>query len=1108
MIHDFPALVFLIRNRLRTSWGSLLVVSLGILTAVLMLSAMALYSDVLAEAGVRYGLFDRSQTSLNIQIIVQNRPLGPADYAELRNLAEERVGQRVGFLATGVERYGRTQAGMRATTNSESQPPPLGSPSGRPFFMTGFTEHSRLLEGRWPSSPGKSGPQGVEIEAVVGEEVADDFGFTVGARVYVTPFPTAPQERITLTVVGIAAPIDPRDEFWLGAPVHFAVQSVGEELVIPIYVSESDFLQVLGHRFPIAVGDFGFNVFVNPAVIDVSTVDSTLDALEGLETDLNKVYPRTLVLSRMGLTLEEYKRDLTLALVPVYVFVSLVVVVVLYFLVVVSGILARSQAAEIGLLRSRGASILQVCGVYLASEAFIALLAVAIAPVLALGIVRLLILPAFSDIGGGPIEVSLSGEMYWMGAIGAVLSLLVLGLSIAGRARSGVAEALSSRSRPPMVSFIHRYYLDLVCVLVLGLIWWQFQQRDGFVSDSVASSGVDVDPMVALGPVLGLLAAALLMMRFLPVLVRLVLWLTMRSGTGGVSLVLVRAARDPVLPSSLAVLLMLVAALGVFGATIQSSLSRSQSDQASYRIGADVRISGPGVDAALEEELRQVEGVRAATLVLRDSVSLIEGHSSSSALLIAADPEVLAQASWFRDDFASTPLSTLTGRIDSDDVLDEPSYALPLPPLTGRVGVWMKIADLAASEPQGDINLWARIVDSAGRYRSVSIGKISVGDFEGAGNWQFYAGDLPETLVTADRHWSLAAIVFTTSAYTKVTVSKLHLDDFTAFAPGLPGDGIIVEDFEMPRRWTPIGTTASVPDLLEMEAEGARTGNTGITFSWLDPAGGEQRGIHLSPVPLPIPAIAGAGLSQGQRVRLRQGLGSIPVEVTGTADLFPTVSNFRRPFLLLDLDAFSSYLKVIHPGGSPTSTREMWLALDPAATREDVIADITSLLPPLTGIQDRVRESEQASRNPLAGGGWNGISILSMAGIGLTVVVAMLVYGAASVRAGRVDSVVARALGLSRRQIFLSLIAERWLMGGLAVAAGAAIGYWPGLELVQLLDFSSSNAPPLPQMIPTVHLTILIAVLGALAASITLSAALEAQMAGRLSPIDVLREDA
>ena len=87
----------------------------------------------------------------------------------------------------------------------------------------------------------------------------------------------------------------------------------------------------------------------------------------------------------------------------------------------------------------------------------------------------------------------------------------------------------------------------------------------------------------------------------------------MRAGPGWSSYGLARLARDPVLPSSLAIMLMLTAALGVFGATFQASLAHSQSDQTKYRIGGEYVVSGPGVRGNLAGELSQVPGVTAAT---------------------------------------------------------------------------------------------------------------------------------------------------------------------------------------------------------------------------------------------------------------------------------------------------------------------------------------------------------------------------------------------------------------------------------------------------------------------------------------------------------------
>ena len=1097
------------RRRLHSSWRLAAVTSLGILTAVVLLSATALYSQLLAEAGVRFALFSGPASSHHIQILSENRPLGPEDYARLRQLAESVIQQRLGNLAVDLHRFGRAQAGMQLTANPDNKPPPIGSPSGRPLFMTGFQQYSGIIDGRWPNSPGTLSPEGVELEAVIGQSVANDMGYRVGSRVFITPFRSEPEERIVLNIVGIAEPLDPRDEFWFGYPSQFSPQTVGEILVIPFYVTEHDFLDVIGRRFPTAVADYGFNVFVDPSVITAGTVDSVQASLEGLETDLNKGYPRTFVFTRLELTLDDFERDLTLARVPVYVFVSLVVTIILYFLVLITGILGRTQNQELGLLRSRGASVLQVCGVLVLVEGFLALVALAVGVPLAWLIVRFALLPTFGDPGGGPIAVVYSPNPYWIAAVGAAVSVVVLAVSAAGRARTGVADSLAIRSRPPQVSFFHRYYFDLLAILLAGLVWWQFRERDGFLSRSFSDRGVDLDPILILGPALGLLTAALLLMRLFPWLIRIIVWLCMRAGPGWSSYGLARLARDPVLPSSLAIMLMLTAALGIFGATFQASLAQSQSDQTKYRIGGEYVVSGPGVRGNLAEELSQIPGVIATTPVLRDSVSLVEGHAARSALLLAASPRALAQTAWYREDFSTSSLTELTGLLQTTSHEEGPDrFGKPLPDGTERIGVWLNTSGLQEHELQADINVWARLSDAEGRYRNVSLGGFGGPSSVGAGEWLLFAGDLPSRVIQSGAELRLAGLFFTTSSFALVTAGHIHVDDFTAYGHTLPELGEIVEEFESVGRWAPLSTETSTADRLEISPLAARSGSSGLAFSWAAPFSGEQRGIHIPPVSLPLPAIGGNGLNTGQTLRIKHGQASVPVKIEGTTELFPTVTNFQRPFLLLDIDSYLTYLKFLPPSGLDSSPQEIWLSLDNPLDIGDGPPDIASELPALTRLQDRDHAAEVASHNPLAGGGWNGLTALSMGCIALAVVTAMLFHAAASVRAARMDTAVARALGLSTSQLYMVQATENWLIGGAALAAGAAIGYWPGRELVRMLDLSPGGASGIPPMIPEVHALILAAVLAGLTATVMASAILGATLARRGGIANALREGA
>ena len=1092
------------RQRLRHSWALLAVTSLGVLGAVVLLSSTAGYTRVLAEAGIRHAIISKSSSSLNVQVVTQNRPLGIADYTELRSIVQHGIDQRLATLATSVERFGRTQAGMPATSDSSQIPPSLGAPSGRPFFMTRFPEHSRLLEGNWPEGQGLTGPEGVEMQAVVGERVANDMGYEVGDRVYVTPFRAAPQERITLEITGIVAPIDSGDEFWFGSSSYFSLQTVGEVLVVPFYVSEHDFLQVLGNRFLTAVGDFGFNIFTDPTVITAGQVGPVKESLEGLESDLNKSYPRTFVFSRLGLTLREFERDLALAKVPVYVFASLVVIVVLYFLVLITGILGRSQADELSLLRSRGGSAIQVSAVLLLADGMMAVAAVAVGPLIAWLIVRFLLLPAFGDLGGGPIGIGLSADMYWLGAVGAVLALAVLSVSVAAKARANTGDPSSSRSRPPEVSFFHRYYLDILAVIAVVLVWWQFQERNGFLSQTLASRGLEVDPTLILGPVLGLLTAALLLMRVLPWAVKLVVWACFLGGPAWSSFSLSRLARDPVIPTSLAVLLLLATALGVFGATFQSSLSSSQKDQASYRVGGELVVSGTRAREALADELQHVPGVSGATPVLRDTVSVVRGQNVTSATLIAADPRVISQSTWYREDLSESSLQELTGLMSSSPV-DNP-LGIFLPAEAERLGIWLDVSNLAGRDLQSDINVWAKIADSKGRYRSVALG-----GFGGSGNdirqgWTLFSGDLPIQTRGDEPQWHLSSLFFTTSSFVNVHSGSIHIDDVTVFGTELPDSGVLVEGFEKAGPWVPLGITFGAPDTSQIAQGIARSGTGSLLFSWTEPFSGDQRGVHIPPVRLPIPAIGDGSFAPGQRVLLRQGTSSIPLHIVGVSDLFPTVTNLNRPFLVVPFDDYVTYKSILPRRGLDVQPKEIWISLDATADRQETIENITAALPSFTGLTDRAAAADVASRNPLAGGGWNGLTFMAMTAIGLAVGAALLLQSSTAAQSFKIDTSVGRVLGLSGRQIFLSMIAEKFLLCGTAITIGAAIGYWPGLELVQMLAVTPAGTPPVPSLIPKIHVPLLTLVLAGMVLAVLASAWYSTQLARRESPAETLRQ--
>ena len=122
-------------------------------------------------------------------------------------------------------------------------------PLGRPFFVTGFEEHSRLVEGKWPSNAVATDPGGCpetggcpKIEGVMGVDTARLLGWEVGKETWLVVFEgddgdnPEPPQYIAVTIVGIVEPIDPRAEYWMGSADYFRFGDWEGRPVAPIYV--------------------------------------------------------------------------------------------------------------------------------------------------------------------------------------------------------------------------------------------------------------------------------------------------------------------------------------------------------------------------------------------------------------------------------------------------------------------------------------------------------------------------------------------------------------------------------------------------------------------------------------------------------------------------------------------------------------------------------------------------------------------------------------------------------------------------------------------------------------------------------------------------------
>ena len=726
----------------------------------------------------------------------------------------------------------------------------------------------------------------------MGEDTASVMFWELGSEAVILPYRTDLDQQIHVKVVGIIEPIDTTEEYWMGFHDYFGPQEAGEIVLMPLYVPEELFFNGIGARFPTLVGDFGWYLYLDTDVLNADLVQPTRDAFEGMESDINKSVPRSLILTRLensrdtGL-LASYQRAVTRARAPIYLFISLVVVVILYFLTLVTSLLAKSPSEEAGLCASRGPAAHGGTVITLA-EAILVVAATIVGPLLAMLIFRLALFGTIDPKGGTEaLEIGLGADMFLMGAVGGLMSLAVLAAANFNLARIGLLDFLRERARPPTIPFLQRYYIDVLVVIALGLVWWQIEQRGSFLQRTLTTGRSELDVSLLIAPSLALLTAAFLVLRVLPLAVKALAWAARLVAPAWAAFALSRVARDPLPYGSLTVIVMLAAALGVFGASFQATLGRSQEEQALYRSGGELEVHIIAPTSDTENNLASLPSVHSFTPVQREAVTLLDVDPGSSAVLLGVDPVSLVDVAWFREDFSTsgktlselvTPLRRGQSRLP--DLSGNLPSGIPVPEDAESIGVWVSNETFAESTVQQSLSMWLRIAEARRDHENLDLGTVQLSHgglqrSDSQGEWTYFEAPMPEEKVWLDPPFNVVALYFVGRSLYRMPPGSIYVDDITvklktdASGANTDSDGRqVIEDFEDVGRWVTLPHHGGSSDDASVTRRAGRDEGRAMEFTWQDPLLQEPRGIFIPPGDFPLAAVGSPDLTGAQFLRV------------------------------------------------------------------------------------------------------------------------------------------------------------------------------------------------------------------------------------------------
>jgi hypothetical protein len=989
----------LLRRRLSTHPVAVAAIVASVLLSLVVVTALRLLSTDIADAGVRSSLVvPPGDRSLAVSASLRPGELAAADASVRRALASH------GDVP--VTRVGTTTSrGIvgRADTDRAVLADVADLPSA-----------AELVDGSWPATPtgADAEPGGGVVDVGVPEATAAALHLGVGDELRLVDLVSDDAPDEVVRVSGVFRP-SAQDPLWVDLPIALTG------------VEESDFTSY----GPFVVGPGTFDT----PLVGTSTVtwravpplgaltaralpqareraDEVASDLAGLDLRSIRVEdPVPALLDRATVVAERTRVAL---LVPSVLLAVLGVV----SLVVAAALLAGLRDGETRLMRTRGASTVQIGLLSLGESLSVALLGL-------LGTV--LVAPPLARVVAGSF-VAGAGAAEAPRAWSTALPLALLAVLVSVATTLWVGRAPGSAANGPRGRMLRVAVGSGVDVVLVGLAVLAAVQLRRY--DVASSTGVD--PLTTAAPVLVIAGLAVLSLRLIPVLARTVTrFATPRRGLG-LAWGSWQFSRRVAGQAGTLLLVLLAVGMGTVALSHSATAGRAVADQSAFDSGAPMRVvranaaaSSTSLGAATERAAGGREHVMPAQRsVVRlgdlDDVTVLAVDTATAGRVIDPRPDTVHGTGW------TDAVSRLHDARDLGGGVEVPAGA-------------------------DRVSLTARLLAPGSARRVAFPASLHVRDGRGL------VSALPLGLVSTEE-----SVLGVDLADTGLTEPLVVVGVFVP-VPGWvhvfagPGVGLSVTGLE---------TDGTALDDAEF-----RTHRTADGLWWATPPGSLQSLPALVTGEV-ADAVEGAG---GGPLLVQVGASTVPVSVAGVLDVLQTAETPTRG-ILVDLPTVQAFAEQGVRSPTIASPGEFWAdPADPEAAAEAVRAEV----PYGTAVVVRSEVAEERLTNPVNAGMRAAMVLVTLASV-LLAAVGFAATTAALGGARRHENSVLLALGTPLGTMRTVLLLERVLVVVVTVLVGVALGVVAALTVVPLL-VGGDGHPQVPDVlvvVPTGSVAVLAAV--------------------------------
>lgn len=379
-----------------------------------------------------------------------------------------------------------------------------------------------------------------------------------------------------------------------------------------------------------------------------------------------------------------------------------VVLMLIFYLFMVSQLNIESEKNEIAMLKSRGASSWQILRIYAYETLILGGISALVGPFVGLGLCNILgVSNGFLEFVNRPAlqaRLSLAAFLYAVAAV-AVFFVTTL-VPIVPASRVSIVAHKQSHAKSVQKPAWQKMYLDFI--LTFGSVLWLYfhnRQEQKLIEQGIADVASTMNPLMFAASTVFILGAALICVRFYPYVIRLIYKIGQKRWSPAAYFSLNNISRSSTgREKFIMIFLILTVALGIFSANTARAINRNTEERIKYNLGADAVIQEAwkttrvkiyseedggetSVTQYTEPEFSkysELAGVETATPVFkRDSVQIkYEDKTTTNVQIMGIVPHQFADVCWFRDNLLPVHINYYISALSEcqDGVIISSSY--------------------------------------------------------------------------------------------------------------------------------------------------------------------------------------------------------------------------------------------------------------------------------------------------------------------------------------------------------------------------------------------------------------------------------------------------